>query len=361
MTIASLGCTSSEQEPDSKTRALLATLGPKETRSSPRALETHDFGTVLAQGQNLTHSFILKNPSASPRRILGAMALTPCCSSIGPLPQSIPPGGQVSVPTILKASPQSGYKRVEFVVGIDEPGLESHRFSLSADFLSAFEIEPLNPDHRPLRIGQEGSRRFLIISRRNREAGLGTPSAVEASPPLSVLFKTPPTETDLGDGFLETRTEVEVHLPASDREGPRSGEFRVQWTSGESREYALSWQVTPWIRATPTSIVLDESHGRSAVSITLATDDIPFKLLDISGPRLLGHSELPDESRRMHKVRLDLDPSEAVSKRGLAPRGACPRLETAATNAIQIMTDRPEQPVVRLGVIVIPAETGGKP
>lgn len=308
-------------------------------------METHDFGTILAQGQQLTHNFVINNPGTQPRRIVGALALTSCCSSIGPLPESIPPGGRVSVPAILKAGHRSTPKRVEFVVRTDGVRPEIHRFFLTANFLSVFEVEPLDPEIRPLRMGQSGRQRFAIICRRGRDGGLGIPSSVEADPPLSARLTTPAVETDLGGGILESRMEVEIHLPATDRKGPRSGAFRVHWSSGESREYALSWQVTPWIRVTPATIILDEKRGRGPVSITLATDDAPFKVLDISGPLLVGHGKLSREPRRLHPLRLELDPT------GKHP----------TTHAITIMTDRPEQPVVRLGVIVVPAETGEKP
>jgi len=60
-----------------------------------------DFGSVLSRGQTLNHEFVLRNPTDRTIKLLKAEALTPCCSAVGPLPPSIPPGGEVKVPTVL--------------------------------------------------------------------------------------------------------------------------------------------------------------------------------------------------------------------------------------------------------------------
>jgi hypothetical protein len=55
--------------------------------------QEHDFGVVLADAQLLRHEFTLENSSGKPIQVLRAAALRPCCSAIGPLPQTIPPNG----------------------------------------------------------------------------------------------------------------------------------------------------------------------------------------------------------------------------------------------------------------------------
>ena len=66
-----------------------------------------DLGTILADGQGVHHDFTVRNTTGRPIRLLKGEALTPCCSSIGPIPESIPPEGTARIPAVWKAGLQS--------------------------------------------------------------------------------------------------------------------------------------------------------------------------------------------------------------------------------------------------------------
>jgi hypothetical protein len=57
----------------------------------------HDFGTVLADGQRLTHTFAITNTTDRPITFGTPIVFSPCCSSMGPVPDELPARGAAAV------------------------------------------------------------------------------------------------------------------------------------------------------------------------------------------------------------------------------------------------------------------------
>lgn len=91
---------------------------------SPIAVD--DLGTILSDGQSVHHDFTVRNTTDHAIRLLKGEALTPCCSAITRLPESIPPGGDVKVPVVLEAGGQTGVQTLVFVLSTDDPRQPGH-------------------------------------------------------------------------------------------------------------------------------------------------------------------------------------------------------------------------------------------
>jgi hypothetical protein len=148
----------------------------------------HDFGSVLARGQELRHEFLLRNPTASPIRLLGAEAHTPCCSAIGPLPELLPAGTSVAVPVVFRPGTQTIRKRVTFAVRTDHPDRPVWPLAVAASLTAEVELRPTADSETSLPIGRTGRQRFRVVCRRIGDEGRGGPRAVEADPPLAATL-----------------------------------------------------------------------------------------------------------------------------------------------------------------------------
>ena len=68
------------------------------------------------QGADAPPRLHAHEPNRSGIRLLSAVAFTPCCSAIGPLPEEIPPRGAAKVPVAFRPGDGSGPRRVQFLV-----------------------------------------------------------------------------------------------------------------------------------------------------------------------------------------------------------------------------------------------------
>ena len=123
---------------------------------SPWPGQLHAFGTVFSEGQSLRHEFIVRNPLDHPVRLIRGMALTPCCSSIGPLPDSIPPRGEVKIPTSFNPPRQSGSREVRFLIETDSGPQNRIQLALQAQLVATWEIDSLTGGTATLPLKRSG-------------------------------------------------------------------------------------------------------------------------------------------------------------------------------------------------------------
>lgn len=118
------------------------------------ASQFHDFGTVLAHDQTLRHDFTITNPTDTPIRVLRSAALTPCCSSIDAVPESIQPAGEANVSVSMKAGRSSGRKRILFQLETDATERPLIQLGLAADFSPEWEVAPIGRTTLRLSMGE---------------------------------------------------------------------------------------------------------------------------------------------------------------------------------------------------------------
>jgi hypothetical protein len=298
----------------------------------------HDFGAVLAQGQDLRHEFVLVNHGTRPVRLLEAHARTPCCSGVGPLPSVIPAGDRVSVPVVLKAGYSHGRKRVEFVVRTDDPDQAAVVLTLGASFVADLDVETLPESDGPLTVGQEGRRRLRVVCRQVDGVGRAVPDRVDAGPPLEARFIGEPNRSDSGAVHEEERI-VEVSLPA-DRVGSHRADLMLRWSNDDPpMTLPIAWEVVPRIRAVPSGLVLHRDGGMAKRSIVLRAEQTEFRIQGMAGALLTSAGITTTPPSRVHRLDLALDPS---------------RLEGDGATDIRIETDDPYQPVIAVSVLVLP-------
>lgn len=144
----------------------------KETK--PNDLIVHDFGVVLSDGGFLEHSFEWENASRSTYSHVKGLALRSCCSGIGALAESVPPGRTIPVKVGLKTIGLSGPIQADFAVSWRECKTPQI-FRVMARVIPACDVVEESGDSRLL-VGHGGFKRLLIVDRR-----LDTTSPVAAS------------------------------------------------------------------------------------------------------------------------------------------------------------------------------------
>lgn len=298
-----------------------------------------DFGRVLARGQTLQHDFVIKNRSPRPVRLAGVTSSRPCCSEIGPVPESIPPGGEVPLRLGLRPGYQYGRRGVTFTVGTDDPERPIRSFILTATLLPEIEVRGEDVD-APLPVGAAGRRVIQIICRRQDGDGRDAPSWAKAAGPLNASFLGPASVATFPGGVVEATRVVEVSIPADSGVGQRRGELLLRWEDGREWRHTLTWRVTPRIIASPPGFVLESSTGRKDLRAILRSSDRAFRVLKVYGLPVAG-SKYGQEPREVQQVDLTLDP-------GLA--------RSAAAHDVWIETDHPDQPTIMLSVLVPPGE-----
>lgn len=318
------------------------TLRPDQAESS----RFHNFGSVLARGQTLHHEFTLTNPTDHPLHILGAEALTPCCSALGPVPEVVAAHGQAKLPVVFRPGYQSGRKWVQFLVRTDDPAEPIRNFALAASLISEIEPRVLAGSATTLPLGQSGRQTIRVICHRVGDEGRGAPVTVTATAPVTARFQGPPTVRIFPDGLVETTRDIEVALPPGKTTGSRQSEILIRWSDGLTLPDGIFWQVRPCIEAVPSGLVLKASEGRVDRMILLACQDRPFRVLAIRGPALADVPTPPAESRRSHGIRVSLK-ADGDSEAGASD--------------LVMTTDHPDQPIVRVSVLVLPALEGPEP
>jgi hypothetical protein len=317
-----------------------ANVVSRTSKASPDSLsQVHDFGKIFSEDQSLRHEFTIRNPSDRAVRLIGAVAVTPCCSMIGPLPDSIPSKGQANVPTVFKPGFQSGARGVAFLIETDSPDQRQIQLALRAELVSAWETESLEGSTASVPLGQPGTLTFRVKARRKGSTGRVLPDKVSAMPPVQAGFAGQAASRTGSDGSVEATRDVWCRLPATNQPGQKRGELTFVWLGGRTETVPLGWQVRPRLRLTPSGLVLRRSNQPIWQTIAIESDGPPFQVVSVASPLLAGPVELPNGRATRHSVRIELNLSETALD--------------CATNVI-ITTDQPDQSSINLSLLVVP-------
>jgi hypothetical protein len=306
----------------------------------------YDFGTVLSNGQTVKHIFTVTNSTDIAVRLGHGVALRPCCSTIGPLPDGIPPHGKVEIPVSFKVGHSSGFQGVEFLIDRGErvPPL---RFALRGWLLSAWDVVPLDGSSVSLPLGEPGNQFFRLIARRRGSEGLGFPEKVTVEPPLKVVLQDQVVETARKDGLVEATKGMELRLPPKRQLGLQRSEILFQWTDGRTESRLVSWEVTPRLKVTPTGLYLPASAGALLQTVAIVSDGRPFRVIGVRSSLLAEKVVIPQDSQRRHILTVPLDLTKADKNQ---------------VEDILIQTDHPDQSTVSISVLIlqpdIPPQTG---
>ncbi len=305
--------------------------------SEPGLLE-HDFGFTLAGNQTLRHRFRLANPTNLPLHLIEAQALVPCCSSIGPIPESIAPGGSVDVPIELRTGGASGRKQVQFLIRTDATDRPDRWLAARVDLLAEVELVADEGTRAELGLGRPATLRYRLICRRLGKAGRTAPASVAVAPPVVARLDGPDTVRTPAEGLVEAIRGVVVDLPTESEEGEHQLTLVFRWEDGTTWTTPLAWRVAPSLRVAPTGIVLRPGDGPTEHPIVVRSDGRPFRIVEVSGPSLAEGVTASAEPAQVQSLRLKLVPPAASGK---------------ATD-LKIVTDHPDQAALTLSVLTLP-------
>jgi len=311
--------------------------GRKVPPPSPKSIILkHDVGRVLSTGQELRHRFRLTNPTDQPLSLVNPTAFTPCCSSIGPVPNTLPPGGEVEVPVVFRTAGYQGRGRLGFSIEGDGSEPILWQMELTSDLVPDWEVATERVPR--LAVGRAGEARLRIVCRRRDEVGLTPPDSVEGFGGLTAAFDGP-TEEDAGeDGVVTSRRHVRIELPPAPEAGRRSGTVRFVWPDGSKRDHTIRWDVESVLTVEPKALfVTGSANAEDEIrrSVTVRSADRPIRLLEIPGP-LAEKLTLPSDPSPAHEIDLVIDSSG---------------LESGRAADIRIVTDHPDQPEIAVTVM----------
>lgn len=297
---------------------------------------------MLARGLSLAHAFEIRNPSSGVLRLHGATALTPCCSSVGPFPPEVAPGGSVSIPVELKPGLSTGVKRVEFVVRTSSRDRPVERFALSANLFAEWEVIPEYDGL--LKVGMEESarRKLTVVGRCHGAEGLSAIDSIESHSPLAARLVGQPSVSTLPGGITETRRDVEFSIPSSSEAGLKREPLRFHWPDGTTREYEVMWEVLSSLRVSPGGLVLRRDDPSAKLRLLITSQDEPFQVQAVRSRLIDGNVVLPATRGKVHALIVSLDPSHAIG--------------TDRSEEILIETDHPRQSRLSIPVLVLSSE-----
>jgi hypothetical protein len=305
-----------------------------------------DIGIKIADDRPIRHEFRLRNPTDIPIRLVSAMALKTCCSSIGPIPRMVPARGEVAVPVIWKVGHQSGLTRVQFVVATDRDDCRTIDLSLTANLLPAWEVSPLDDVPGKPSMSATSAQSFQVITRRLGDEGLSPPSEIESAEPFRSRFVGEATQETGSGGVVKASRIVEVELAPNQGVGTYSGELRLKWADGSSKTYPVRREVSPRIRLSPSTLVVNSVDGTRTFQVVVRSDERPFRILDVIGPALVKPIVPRPDPALSHVLNFGLDPS---------------RLDRSGTSEIEIVTDHPAQASSKIKVYLVASEKGVTP
>jgi hypothetical protein len=298
---------------------------------------------VFADDQILRHEFTIQNASDRPMRLIRATALTPCCSSLGQLPEAIPPKGAARISATFQPGYRSGPKVVVFLIETDSENQGQFGLALRAELVSAWEAERLQNQPAYIPVGQPGGITFRVIARRKGSSGRALPESISAAPPVTAAFSGQAASRTGPDGTIEATREVVVSLPATSEPGLRRGELAFAWPDGRTERMPLGWEVRPRLRSTPSGLVFPRSDRPVERTIVVESDGLPFRVVGVGSPLLAVPVNLPDGRGTRHTIQIKLSVLNATRDR---------------TTDVVIATDHPDQPSINLSVLVLPDAEG---
>jgi len=309
--------------------------------------QSHDLGPILTHGQTLHHEFAIDNPTGEAIRILRVSALTPCCSAVEDHPRTIAPHGKVEIPVVFRPGLQTGKKSVAFAVETDGAlGRGVATLRLTASLFSEWEVIPSAANPKSFPLGKGGTLGFDAICRRSARVGLPPPDSIELAGPATLVSFDPAIEESQADGFIVARRHLEVRVPADSPVGMNHGSARYLWAGGESRESILPWEVKPRLQASPSAVVLKRGEPPVESRFLIASDDRPFRVVEVTGPLLEGPPAVSTTANRTQTLGLRI----ATARAG----------RDDETGEIIVRTDHPDQPTVTLRVLILDDGASGR-
>lgn len=317
---------------------------PEGAAANPSA--AHDLGIILSRGQTISHAFRLRNPSGRPAKVLGAEALSPCCSEIVGVPADLPAGGEAPLVVRFKPGFQSGPRSVSFRVWTDraESPVDTFTFTLRANLVAEAEASTIEGRDLLLLSGRTGSQTLRVAFRRLGERGRPAPDSVEAAGSLRARLLGPPSERLLTDGVREVTRDVAVDITAGDRAGSQAGTLTFRWPDGRHWETTVRWTVAAHLSASPEALIVGRDDAVRTVIVRSQTELFRVTGVEGAGVRPSSVATARDGLAGSHVVRFAFDPD---------------RIPASGPFDVTIRTDHPDQPEVAVSVLVASSEPGG--
>lgn len=212
-------------------------------------------------------------------------------------------------------------------------------YALRATIYPEWEIRGSEGSSRTVPVGQAGHQVMQIICRRVAGEGRILPARVEAESPVTVRFLGEPRERKDSEGITSSSRDVEVSLPPMSQPGSHHGDIRFRWSDGRTQGWGIYWEVVPWLRASPSRLVVKPSEIDVPLKISIRASDRPFRVTGIGPSHLVATSQFSREASNLHIIELRLHPDRVSGE--TEPR-------------ITIHTDHPDQSTLSLGVYVLP-------
>jgi hypothetical protein len=234
---------------------------------------------------------------------------------------------------------KSGRREIRFYLRTDASTQDDVQLALTAEVVPAIELKGDSPDQSALRLAprEVGRRKMSVITRQAGDEGFDAPGTVRASGSLDARFRDEPTTVLQSGRLIEKKRTLDVTIEPRDTPGTYREELNFGWPDGRSHAFTIVWRVTNVIAVNPTGITLDRKFGESVKLVVLTAHSAAFRILGAKGALLKSKVAPSAEYRKVHLVRLNLDPN----------------LVASAVSDIDILTDRPEQPTVRLSVLLL--------
>jgi hypothetical protein len=296
----------------------------------------HDFGATISDGSPLAFTFLTRNPLDRPLVIRGGTALSPCCSSIGPLPKLVPSGDQLAIPITIRTKGRSGRQHALFDVTTDDPKRPRIRLEVMANLVEECEIVEPGSVSNQVVVGRPATHRLRLILRR-KSGSPATDYTVVAPAPLAVSLDGAPQARPGPTGTIETWQDLLVELPVSTSPGRRVAELRLRRHDGSELTQPFSWEVVPAVQATPKGLVLKAEDGAIRKTILVRSTDGPIRITGVEGATVNGAIPLPEGPAGSHRIDVILDPL----------------LASHTASSIEISTDHPGQSKVSVSVVVL--------
>lgn len=188
------------------------------------------------QFETVIWRFTLRNPGASPVRIIERIALDGT-GLIEVEPPTVAPGGSAAVTVKQPLADRLGAISFRYALLTDEPGTPRYRFSLSGFAQSAFEPERPSFDFGHLDRSRGGSAEALLTS---REVDRLQIVAVEEAPPfLQVTWSDASADGEQSQGLRAT-------LTAGAPQGILAGTVRLRTNVATQPQVAIRYHAEVW-------------------------------------------------------------------------------------------------------------------
>ena len=295
----------------------------------------HDFGTVLSDGRPLGVVFQIENPSGRPLRVVEGNALSPCCSVLGDLPSVVAARASGAVPTWLRTKDHTGLLSADFVIRTDDPDRAMIRLALRAHVVRAVEWEEPETVNMDVLRGRPFRKRIQLLQR--RKAGQPFVKPLLMVPPgVEVVSE---VSTERHDGLTESNAAAHswtLKWPPSKETGRQIAEIRARWPNGDESATVINWDVVAVIRTSPRALLLRADKPPLA-KVVLRSSDGVFRITQVTGACVEGHRVLSGEGTDRQEVEITLTAAA---------------MKTVA-HTIRFVTDRAEEPIVPLSVLVV--------